>query len=184
MPRKKSSPAVLDRIHEVIHVVRGERVILDSDLAALYGTTTKKLLQQFRRNRKRFPSDFAYILKNHEVAGLRSQNVTSKTGETRGGRRTNPVAFTEHGAIMAATILNSEEAVAMSIFVVRAFIRMREIMMETRELARKLDEVEERLSARLDDHENIFEEVFKDIRTLFGPDKRAPRKIGFVIEKS
>jgi hypothetical protein len=181
MPRKKLPPAVLGRIHEVIHVVRGERVILDADLAALYGTTTKRLLEQFRRNRKKFPSDFAYILKNQEVKNLRSQNATSSL---HGGRRTNPVVFTEHGAIMAATILNSEEAVAMSIFVVRAFIRMREIMMETRELQRKLDEVEERLSARLDDHEITFAEIFKDIRTLLSPDKKSSRKIGFVIEKS
>ena len=78
MPRKKSSPEVLTRIHEVIHIVRGERVILDADLAALYGTTTKRLLEQFKRNRKKFPPDFAYILKNQEVRNLRSQNATSK----------------------------------------------------------------------------------------------------------
>jgi hypothetical protein len=103
-------------IETLIHEIRGKRVILDSDLAMIYGVTTQRLGQQFRRNAKKFPADFAYILTRKELRDLKLQNATSSL---HGGRRTPPIAFTEHGAIMAATILNSEEAVAMSIFVVR-----------------------------------------------------------------
>ncbi len=177
MPRKKKDSEELS-IHELIHVVRGKRVILDVDLARIYGVPTKVLLQQVRRNPSKFPPDFLYNLTNQEVTNLKSQIVTSSWG----GRRTNPIAFTEHGAIMAASVLQSEKAVAMSIFVVRAFVRMRELLAETQDLARKLDEVESKLSARLDGHEEMFEELFNDIRKLLSPQKSESKRIGFVIQ--
>jgi len=182
MPRKKvnTTLAVSEHIHEVIHIIRGERVILDADLAKLYGVETRVLLQQLRRNAGKFPSDFLYVLTKKELTVLRSQNVISSS---HGGRRTAPVAFTEHGAIMAATILNSEEAVAMSIFVVRAFIKMRQVLAETKELARKLEELEARISDRMDGHEETFEIILNDLHTLLSPPPPAKsRRIGFMVE--
>src|SRR5437763_15102539 len=121
-------------IEERSFTIRSARVILDSDLAALYGVTTKRLNEQYRRNRKRFPEDFAFQLTAEEANSLRSQFATSSS---HGGRRYRPYAFTEHGALMAANILNSAQAVQMSIFVVRAFAKMREALRGTPELARE-----------------------------------------------
>src|SRR5262245_41972046 len=117
--------ALSTRIARRIVTVRGQRVLLDADLAALYGVETRVLLQSVRRNRARFPADFMIPLGNHEVAALRSQSVISKPTQ-RGGRRYLPYAFTEHGSIMAATVLNSPRAIEVSIFVVRAFVQIRE----------------------------------------------------------
>ena len=113
-------------IEQRIYTIRGVRVILDSDLAALYGVPTKRLNEQYRRNRKRFPEDFAFQLTAKETNSLRSQIATSSS---HGGRRYRPYAFTEHGALMAANILNSARAVQMSIFVIRAFVKMREALL-------------------------------------------------------
>ena len=121
-------------IEQRIYTIRGVRVILDSNLAALYGVPTKRLNEQYRRNRKRFPEDFAFQLTAEEANSLRSQFATSSS---HGGRRYRPYAFTEHGALMAANILNSPRAVQMSIFVVRAFAKMRETLLGTRELAKE-----------------------------------------------
>src|SRR5438132_12237065 len=119
--------------------IRGQRVMLDSDLAKIYGVTTKRLNQQLRRNRRRFPADFAFQLTKEEFDNLRSQFATSS--DCYGGRRYQPFAFTEHGAIMLASVLNSQRAVEMSLFVVRAFVQMREMLMSNRQLAAKLDEL-------------------------------------------
>jgi hypothetical protein len=114
---KTSSPIPIERIERAIYLVRGEKVMLDSDLAALYGVSTARLNQQVNRNIERFPEDFMFQLTNAEFKGLMLQIATSKTG--RGGRRKLPLVFTEHGAIMAANVLNSERAGRMSVFVVR-----------------------------------------------------------------
>ena len=135
-------------IEQRIYTIRGVRVILDSDLAALYGVPTKRLNEQYRRNRKRFPEDFAFQLTAKEANSLRSQFATSSS---HGGRRYRPYAFTEHGALMAANILNSARAVQMSIFVVRAFAKMREALRGTPELARRLAALEKKLTARFDE---------------------------------
>jgi hypothetical protein len=116
-------------------------VILDSDLAALYGASAKRLNEQVKRNAERFPADFAFRLTPAEFETLRSQFATSKL-ERRGGRRTLPTAFTEHGALMAASVLNSPKAVEMSIQVVRAFVRLRHLLASHHQLAAKLDELE------------------------------------------
>jgi hypothetical protein len=138
-------------IEQLIFLVRGQKIMLDRDLAAIYGVPTFRFNEAVRRNMKRFPEDFMFQLTRQEVEILISQNAMSKPG--RGGRRTLPYAFTEHGAIMAANILNSPRAVQMSVFVVRAFIRMRSMMNDTRELAQHLSMLEKELKERLDVHD-------------------------------
>jgi phage regulator Rha-like protein len=167
-------------IEQRIYTIRGVRVILDSDLAALYGVPTKRLNEQYRRNRKRFPEDFAFQLTVKETNSLRSQIATSSS---HGGRRYRPYAFTEHGALMAANILNSPRAVQMSIFVVRAFAKMRETLLSTRELARKLAALEKKLTSRLDVHEAAIVQVLQEIMQILNPPPSPPepprRRIGF-----
>ena len=122
-----------ERIQARILTLRGQRVLLDADLAALYGVSTKRLNEQVRRNRRRFPGDFMFQLKQEEVAAMWSQIATTRTG--RGGRRTRPYAFTEHGAIQAANVLQSEAAILMGVEVVRAFVRLRRLLLDQRTLA-------------------------------------------------
>lgn len=154
MKRKKKSATLTVHIDAVIHTVRGERVILDSDLARVYGVSTKALNQTVKRNLDRFPSDFLIPLTKEEWATLRSQFVTSK--ETRGGRRYLPFAFTEHGAVMAANFLKTRRAIQMSVFVVRAFIKLREAMTTNKAIVEKLHALEEKLTRRLDAHEQAI----------------------------
>jgi phage regulator Rha-like protein len=158
-----------------ILVLREQKVILDSDLAELYGVPVKRLNEQVKRNQERFPSDFMFRLSAEESDALRSQTATSKTG--RGGRRYAPYAFTEHGAIMAATVLNSERAVEMSVFVVRAFVRLREMLATNHQLASKIDELEQ----RLDTHDASIQELIEAIRELMAPEPAKGRRIGFQL---
>jgi hypothetical protein len=148
MPKHQGASAF--PLESRILFLRHLRVILDADLAELYGVPVKVLNQQVKRNRERFPEDFVFQLAAKEHQALRSQIVTSNKG--RGGRRYTPYAFTEHGAIMAATVLNSERAVQMSVFVVRAFVRLREMLATNRRLAGKIDELEDRLEG----HDSAF----------------------------
>ena len=164
-----------------IFVVRGRSVMLDSDLARIYGVPTMRLNEQFKRNQSRFPEDFAFQITSQEVADLRLQIATSKTG--RGGRRTRPIVFTEHGAIMLASVLNSKVAVAASVNVVRAFVAMREAISRNKKLADKLAEIE----GRLDGHDETLAELFAAIRHLIeAPDEAdsdSPRReIGFHVK--
>lgn len=188
MPKRSSKTkqalAAVEPIEPAIRVIRGQRVILDSDLATIYGVTTKVLNQAIKRNPARFPEDFVFQLnlkETREVVRLRSQFVTSKAG--RGGRRFLPYAFTEHGAVMAANVLSSERAVAMSIYVVRAFVKLREVLASTDELAENLDALERKLTGRLDTHEKAIIELFTQIRKLLKPPPPQPepkrRRIGF-----
>jgi hypothetical protein len=140
MSKRATTLIISERIERAIHVVRGEKVMLDSDLAGLYGVTTGQLNQQVQRNRKRFPKDFAFRLTRKELTILRSQIVTSSSDW--GGRRSMPLAFTEHGAVMLASVLNSPIAVEASIQVVRAFIRLRELLVSHKDLVKRLDELE------------------------------------------
>jgi len=167
----KTSLAV--SVESRILVLREQKVILDTDLAELYGVPVKRLNEQVKRNQERFPSDFMFRLTVEENEALRSQNATSKMG--RGGRRYAPYAFTEHGAIMAATVLNSERAVEMSVFVVRAFVRLREMLATNQQLAGKIDELEQ----RLDTHDASIQELIEAIRELMAPEPATGRKIGF-----
>ncbi|HTD68643.1 MAG TPA: ORF6N domain-containing protein [Candidatus Limnocylindria bacterium] len=161
-----------------IHFIRGQRVMLDSDLAIIYGVTTKRLNEQFRRNRHRFPSDFAFQLAKDEFQDLRSQIATSSYG----GRRYRPFVFTEHGAIMVASVLNSARAVEMSVFVVRAFVQMREVLMGNRRLAAKLAELEKRVGG----HDEVIADLITAIRRLLETpaEEKPKREIGFHMRET
>ena len=166
------------RIESLILVIRGQRVMLDSDLASIYGVKTKVLNQAVKRNQNRFPEDYMFQLTQEEAANLRSQFVTSSSGY--GGRRYLPYAFTEHGAIMAANVLNSGTAVEMSVYVVRAFVRIREFLATHKELAIKFAELERKLAT----HDRQILEIVKVIKQLMAPPQRKPKKIGFALEKT
>lgn len=162
-------------IESRILVLRRNKVILDTDLAELYGVSVKRLNEQVKRNRERFPSDFMFRLTAKEHKVLRSQHATSKTG--RGGRRFLPYAFTEHGAIMAATVLNSSTAVQMSLFVVRAFVRVREMLANNHQIAAKIEQLEN----RLDKHDTDLQEIVEAIKELMVPPEASRNKIGFQL---
>ena len=173
MPKRRGAPAFA--VESRILFLRHQRVILDLDLAQLYGVPVKRLNEQVKRNQERFPSDFLFQLTEKEHNALRSQFATSK--KRRGGRRYTPYAFTEHGAIMAATVLNSERAVQMSVFVVRAFVRLREMLATNRRLARKIDELENRLNS----NDSVIWELFTAIKKLMAPDRKRRARIGFQL---
>ncbi len=174
----KTRTAPAQRIEDIIYLIRGQRVMLDFDLARIYGVTTKRLKEQFRRNVERFPNDFAFELANQELANLRSQIATSSL---HGGHRHLPVAFTEHGALMLASILNSQTAVEASVRVVRAFVLMREQLTAHRELAQKLSELENRVSG----HDEAITRLFEAIRQLIEPPvPQNRREIGFHVRET
>ncbi len=161
-----------------IHQVRGLRVMLDSDLAALYEVPTKRFNEAVKRNAGRFPADFMFQLTQSEWAALRSQIATSNAtagtaggeGEsTRGGRRYLPFVFTEHGALMAATVLSSERAVEVSVYVVRAFVQLRGLLAANEQLARELKALEKRLSQKLDTHDQAITGILNTLRALMQP---------------
>lgn len=154
---------------EAIIRLRGHAVIIDSDLATLYGVTVKRLNEQVKRNADRFPDHFVFRLTEAEWEHLRSQFATSKK---RGGRRYTPYAFTEHGAIMAATVLNSAQAIKMSITIVTAFVKLRRMALSVESLARKVATLEQRYDAS-------FRAVFDAIRDLMAPPAPPRKRIGF-----
>ncbi len=166
----KSTALALPDPAVFIVTLRQHRVILDSDLAALYGVTTKRFNEAVKRNAERFPEDFRFQLTMEEFDALRSQNATSNT--SRGGRRYAPFAFTEHGALMAANVLNSPRAVLTSIAIVRAFLRLRGLALSVEELARKVGALESR-------YDDQFKIVFDAIRQLLTPPVKPRREIGF-----
>lgn len=174
-------------IEPLILVVRGQRVILDRDLAALYAVPTFRFNEAVKRNRKRFPDDFMFQLTADEVAVLTSHFAMSKPG--RGGRRTLPYAFTEHGAVMAANILRSDRAVQMSVFVVRAFVEMRAMLTTQKELAGKLAALEKTLTERLDLHERVITDIIRQITSLLTPPPESgpeppSKQIGFQVREA
>jgi len=159
-----------DSIATLILTVRGHKVMLDSDLAALYGVPTKRFNEAVKRNADRFPEDFMFQLSKEEFEALRSQNATSNGG--RGGRRYAPLVFTEHGALMAANVLNSPRAVLTSIAVVRAFLRLRGLALSVEQLARRVASIESR-------YDDQFKVVFDAIRQLLAPPDPPRKRIGF-----
>ncbi len=177
--------ARVDRISSLIRTIRGQKVLLDADLARIYGVPTRRLNEQLKRNAKRFPPDFVFRLTDKEAETdfpMRSQSATA----SKRNIRFLPYAFTEKGAVMAANILNSPDAVRMSIFVVRAFIEMRDLLGSTKELAKQLAELEKKLTARLDEHEVAIVEVLRRVMALLDPPPPPPepprRRIGFHVE--
>jgi ORF6N domain len=167
--------ALARKVESIIHVLRGQRIILDSDLAELYGIPVKHLNQQIKRNARRFPPDFLFQLSPPEYENLRSQIVTSSSGH--GGRRYLPRAFTEHGVVMAANVLNSVRAIKMSIFVVRAFVRMRELFSASQQLMKQLSELEQ----RIENHDLEIQDLFDTIRELTSPLPGKNGPIGFEL---
>ncbi len=157
--------------------------MLDADLAALYGVTTKRLNEQVKRNLDRFPDDFVFQLTKQELAVLRSQFATSSSAARLawGGRRYAPNAFTEHGALMAAMVLNSPRATEVSIYVVRAFVQLRDTLVAHKELAKRLDELEARIERKLSTHDQAIGGILDAIRQLMAPpEPKKKRSIGFV----
>jgi hypothetical protein len=180
------TPARVDRISSRIRTIRGKKVILDFDLAEIYDVPTKALNQAVKRNLSRFPDDFIFQLTKEEAEielRSRSQFVTLKRGMNIKYR---PYAFTENGAIMAANVLNSPEAVRMSVFVVRAFVQMRDLLGSTKELAKQLAALEKKLTVRLDGHEIVIIEVLRRVMDILDPPPPPPepprRRIGFCVE--
>jgi hypothetical protein len=169
----------VEGVDSQIHLIRGQRVMLDSHLAAIYGVPTMRLNEQFKRNRRRFPADFAFQLTADEYANLISQIAISSS---HGGRRKLPWVFTEHGAIMLAAILNSARAVEMSVFVVRAFVQMREVLLGNKQLAAKLADLEKRLGG----HDAVIADLISAIRQLLDApaDEKSKREIGFHMRET
>ena len=169
-------PLSIEEIAQRILIVRGRRVLLDADLAAFYGVTTKRFNEQVKRNLARFPEDFMFQLNEVESSALRSQFATLKTGRGQ-HRKYLPYAFTEHGSIQAATILNSARATEVSVHVVRAFIELRNLVAGNKELASKM----KRLERKVDSHDQAITGLINSMRQLLAPPDPKKRPIGFVI---
>lgn len=179
---RRAALVPVEHITQSILVLRGHRVILDRDLAAIYGVTTGRLNEAVKRNAQRFPEDFMFRLTAAEHAVLVSQFAISTS--SRGGRRQLPWAFTEHGAIQAANVLNSRRAVEMGIYVVRAFVKLRELLASNKELARRLDELETRIEKKLTTHDQAIAAMLSAIRQLLNPPAPKRRGIGFTADLS
>lgn len=169
--------AAVDQIAQSILIVRGHRVLLDSDLAALYGVATKVLLQAVKRNIERFPEDFMLQLSSPEWTRLRSQSVTLNSGRGK-HRKYLPYAFTEQGVAMLSSVLRSERAIAVNIQIMRAFVRMRELLASNKELAHKLDQLERKLQS----HDEAIVSILEAIRGLMNPPATHGRPIGFTAD--
>jgi len=189
--RKSKSVSVATSVEQVtqsILIVRGQKVLLDSDLAALYGVETRVLLQSVRRNLDRFPEDFMLQLSQEEWTALRSQFASSKDENLRsqfvtsshGGRRHTPYAFTEQGVAMLSSVLKSERAIAVNIEIMRAFVCMRELLASNRELAYQLKALENRVARKFAIHDQAIADILKTIRELMSAPVSPKRSIGFV----
>jgi hypothetical protein len=172
---KQKSVVPIERVEKAILLIRGQKVLLDRDLAELYGVPTKVLKQAVKRNIDRFPSDFMFVLSRQEVTNLRSQIVTSSSPQW-GGARYQPMAFTEQGVAMLSSVLNSDRAIDVNIEIMRAFVRLRQMLIAHKDLARKLAALEK----KYDDH---FKVVFEAISELMTPPEKPRKKIGFGIKE-
>jgi hypothetical protein len=180
---RKKAIQKADMFEPRILTVRGQKVILDADLSRIYGVPTFRFNEAVKRNRKRFPPDFMFRITYQKVRNLTSQIAMSNS---RGGRRTLPYVFTEHGAVMAANILKSDYAVQMSVLVVRSFVRMRQILASGKELSASLAELEKSLTERLDGHEYAIFQILDRIMRLIDPPIKAeppPKRIGFLARE-
>jgi hypothetical protein len=163
----------IEVIEQKIYVIRGQKVILSTDLAALYGVEPKVLVQAVKRNQSRFPADFMFQLSKQEVINLKSQIVTSSWG---GMRRATPYAFTEQGVAMLSSVLNSKRAIDVNIHIIRTFVKLREMISNHKDLARKLSELEKK-------YDGQFQIVFEAIRQLMEVEESPKRKIGFIARE-
>ena len=165
---------LVDQIEPLIRETRGQKVVLDSDLAMLYGVETKALNRAIKRNPERFPGDFMFQLTAEEFSSLRYQSGTLETGRGQ-YRKYLPYAFTEHGAFMAASVLNSPRAVEVSVFVVRAFVKLRQLVLAHKELAGKLDQLERKVGS----HDEAIKQLVAAIRQLMAPPDPPKKEMGF-----
>ncbi len=165
----------VERIEQAIYLVRGQKVMFDFDLAALYGVATKALIQAVKRNRERFPADFMFQLSKREMENWRSHFVTSNPAAKMGLRRP-PYAFTEQGVAMLSSVLNSKRAIQVNVAIMRTFVRLREMILSNKELARRLDELEKK-------YDKQFKLVFDAIRELMEPPEPKKRPIGFLADR-
>ena len=168
-----AAPAIEKRIF----VVRGRQVMLDEDLADLYGVETKRLVEQVKRNVERFPADFMFQLDEAEAAALRSQIATSKAG--RGGRRYAPYVFTEQGVAMLSGVLRSKRAIAVNVEIMRAFVELRRATASYSALEKRIRELEREATARFGRHDKQLDQIFKTLRQLIAPPARPKRPVGF-----
>jgi hypothetical protein len=168
----------LEKIEKNIYLIRGQKVMLDRDLAELYGIETKVLKQAVRRNLDRFPSDFMFELTGKEFTILRSQIVTSRSPQW-GGLRYRPMAFTEQGVAMLSSVLKSKRAIEVNITIMRVFVRLREMISTHKELAHKLSELERNVK----DHDQQIQAIFEAIHQLMAPPKTKTKKIGFKVKE-
>jgi phage regulator Rha-like protein len=179
--RKPPTTLTTHELGALIYEIRGHKVMLDFDLARVYGVETKSLNRAVKRNADRFPKDFIFQISSREWENLKYQIGTASFGH--GGRRSRPYAFTEHGAIMAANVLNSPRAVQMSVFVVRAFLKMRSLLGDKRELAAQLAALEKDLKQRLDVHEAAIVTILQRVMDIIAPPALPPApsqpRIGF-----
>ncbi|MGZ5572291.1 MAG: ORF6N domain-containing protein [Usitatibacter sp.] len=181
----------VETIAHAIIVLRGQKVLLDAELAVLYGTTTKRLNEQVKRNAARFPDDFMFRLTRDEAEVLNRSQIATGSQKHR-DPRFPPFAFTEHGALMAANLLNSPRAIEVSLYVVRAFVRLREILTQHKELVAKLEDLEKQTEALALKHDTLasstrmqLRQVFEAIRELMSsPEPKGKRSIGFVTEET
>ncbi len=167
----------IELIESKIYLIRGHKVMLDSDLAELYGVETRALVQAVKRNIGRFPQDFMFQLNNQEVITLRSQIVISKSG--KGGRRFIPYVFTEQGVAMLSSVLNSERSILVNIAIMRAFVKLREILSVNKELAHKLAQLER----KIEKHDTEIKVIFDAIRQLMAAPEPKEKKIGFRVRE-
>ena len=174
---KRISPEPVEHITRSILILRGQRVILDRELAAIYGATTKRLNEQVKRNRDRFPEDFMFQLGAEEAERSRSQIATLNSGRGQ-NIKYRPYAFTEHGAIQVANVLNSPRAIAMGVYVVRAFVHLRNLLASNKALAQKLNDLEHKLR----NHDEAIAAILSAIRELMNPPPPKRRGIGFTAD--
>jgi hypothetical protein len=172
---EENALATIDTIERKINIVREQKVMLDSDLAALYGVETRRLNEQVKRNVTRFPEYFMFQLTKDEFENLMSQIATSSSGNY-GGRRKLPFVFTEQGVAMLSGVLNSERAVQVNIGIMRAFVNMRKMLSTNEEVSKKLAEIENKLG----DHDEHFKKIFTAIRLLMSPTTKAEKQIGYI----
>ena len=175
MAQQARSLIPVERIEQAIYLVRGQKVMFDFDLAALYGVATKALIQAVKRNRERFPADFMFQLSKREMENWRSHFVTSNPAAKMGLRRP-PYAFTEQGVAMLSSVLNSKRAIQVNVAIMRTFVRLREMIISNKELARRLDELEKK-------YDKQFKLVFDAIRELMEPPEPKKRPIGFLANR-
>lgn len=169
-----AAPAIEQRIF----VVRGRQVMLDEDLADLFGVETKRLVEQVKRNLDRFPEDFMFQLDKEEAAALRSQIATSNTG--RGGRRYAPYVFTEQGVAMLSSVLRSKRAIAVNIEIMRAFVELRRIASSNALIEKRLEQIERGMG----EHDEQLEQIFNALRQLMAPPPQPKRPIGFRVREN